>query len=127
MLGVIDIQKAAMIYKRTIALSVFCKYYIYINPLSTEVLKDLLKRKKIVFHNMENCFKWHGKKQLPAIDVFKHSNKYIKDIFMNLVTWMLWYRQAPNEPGKQFMVEAAEMVNKNHVVFKELLSNCIIV
>lgn len=72
-------------------------------------------------------------KELPAIDVFKHSIQYLKDLFVkdflnrNLqitilplednVTWVLTVPAIWDEPAKQFMEEAAEKVNKNVFVF----------
>lgn len=81
--------------------------------------------RKTVLKDMKN-------KQLPAIDVFKHSIKYIKDLFVEdfknrnmqitieplekYVTWVLTVPAIWDEPAKQFMEEAAQMVNKKHYV-----------
>ena len=65
-------------------------------------------------------------KELPAIDIFKHSIQYLKDLFVqkftdrNLqftispleqyVTWVITVPAILDEPAKQFMEEAAERV-----------------
>ena len=65
-------------------------------------------------------------KELPAIDVFKHSIQYLKDRFVrkfkdrnlqitispleNYVTWVITVPAIWDEPAKQFMEEAAERV-----------------
>ena len=65
-------------------------------------------------------------KELPAIDIFKHSIQYLKELFVqkftdrNLqftispleqyVTWVITVPAILDEPAKQFMEETAERV-----------------